>query len=129
SDDITKLCAASLPAFTLKNYGIQIKSAHAHELVAAYFGYKSRAPLLADTKRPICNLPLASILVMVPDSFIDQRRQELQGLSPELPDSYKLGEGVYVPLFAGNVWTSLFPPFRGFDKLAKYMFENSDECK
>ncbi|MCC7037245.1 MAG: hypothetical protein IT560_08035 [Alphaproteobacteria bacterium] len=126
SDDITKLCADSLRAFTQNNHGIILKSSHAHELVAAYFGYKSRAALLADSKYPIGNLPQAVIFVMTPDAFIDQRRTELQGLPPDLPDSYKLGEGVYVPLFAGKSWTSHFPPFRSFDKLAKYMVETSD---
>lgn len=126
SDDITKLCADSLRAFTQKNHGITLKSSHAHELVAAYFGYKSRAALLADARYPIGNLPQAVIFVMTSDAFIDQRRTELQGLPADLPDSYKLGEGVYVPLFAGKSWTSHFPPFRSFDKLAKYMVETSD---
>ena len=44
--EITKACADSLRGFTQNNYGIQLKSSHAHELVAAYFGYSSRATIL-----------------------------------------------------------------------------------
>ncbi len=44
--EITKACADSLRAFTQNNYGIQLKSSHTHELVAAYFGYSSNATIL-----------------------------------------------------------------------------------
>ena len=40
--DISKLCADSLRALANEKYGIKLKSAHAHELVAAYFGYRSK---------------------------------------------------------------------------------------
>ena len=40
--DIPKLCADSLRAFTKEKYGIKLKAAHAHEIVAAYLGYRSR---------------------------------------------------------------------------------------
>lgn len=93
--DITKLCADSLRAVTLDKYGVKLKPTHAHELGAAFFGYPSKNTMLADTKYPISNLHLAKIVVMAPDDLIDQRRKDLEGLSPELPDSYALGEGVY----------------------------------
>ncbi|MDJ0710597.1 MAG: hypothetical protein QNJ14_09415 [Woeseiaceae bacterium] len=124
--DIPKLCADSLRAFAKDNYGIKLKATHAHELVAAYLGYRSRNALLADNKYPIENLAEAKVVVMVADEEIDQRRQKLEGLSPELPDSYTLGEAVYVPLFADEWWGSDNPPFRSFDKLAKVLVENNE---
>lgn len=124
--DLFKLCADSLRTFTKEKYDIKLKAAHAHELVAAYFGYKSKNAMLADTMYPLTNLDTADIIVMVPDEDIDKRRNNLQGLSPELPDSYTLGEAVYVPLFSDDWWSSQYPPFRGFDKLAKVLVENSD---
>jgi hypothetical protein len=80
--------------------------------------------MLADTKYPISNLHQAKIVVMAPDEFIDQRRTDLEGLSPELPDSYALGEGVYAALFANVQWASAFPPFRSFLSLVKFMAED-----
>lgn len=124
--DIPKLCADSLRAFAKDNYGIKLKAAHAHELVAAYLGYRSKNALLADSKYPIGNLAEADLVVMVPDEAIDRRRQALDGLSTELPDSYTLGEAVYSPLFSDESWGSTYPPFRGFDKLAKFLVENND---
>ncbi len=99
-EQITKLCADSLRTFTNDTYGIKLKPSHAHELVAAYFGYKSNAALRADKLAPISNLSRASYLVLAPTAPIDLRRQELEGLSSELPDTYILGEGVYTGLIA-----------------------------
>ena len=125
--DIPKLCADSLRALAKDKYGIKLKAAHAHELVAAYMGYRSKNALLADKKFPIENLAKAELVVMVPDEAIDQRRQALEGLSTELPDSYTLGEAVYGPLFSDEWWGSKLPPFRGFDKLAKVLLTNSPQ--
>jgi hypothetical protein len=124
--DISKLCADSLRTFTNDKYDIKLKAAHAHELVAAYFGYSSKNALLADRKYPVNNLDQAEIVVMISDDFIDQRRNELQGLPLELPDSYTLGEAVYAPLFSDEWWVSSNPPFRSFEKLAKYLVEDND---
>ena len=124
--DIPKLCADSLRSFAKDKYGIQLKAAHAHELVAAYLGYRSRNALLADNKYPIENLAEAEVVVMIPDEEIDLRRQRLEGLSTELPDSYTLGEAVYVPLFADERWGSDDPPFRSLDKLARVLVENNE---
>lgn len=120
--DIAKICADSLRNFVNNNHGIKLRASHAHELVAAYFGYKSRAALLADAKYPLTSLQEAQIIVMAPDAFIDQRRNEL-GLPPGLPDSYALGEGVYAALFSDQWWGSTFPPFRSFMGLVKFMAE------
>ncbi|MDX3914822.1 MULTISPECIES: hypothetical protein [Olivibacter] len=95
--EITKHCADSLRSFLQNNFGIQIKSSHAHELVAACFGYSSRAALLADTKCPISNLKQAEILVLTPTAEIKKRRKELKGLPENLPDN--LVEGVYFSLY------------------------------
>ena len=124
--DISKLCADSLRTFSKENYDIKLKAAHAHELVAAFFGYKSKNAMLADTKYPISNLDQAEIIVMTPDDFIDQRRKKLQGLSSELPDNYTLGEAVYASLFSDEWWGSQYPPFRSFKTLAKYLVDNND---
>ncbi len=94
--EITKSCADSLRSFSQNNFGIQLKSSHAHELVAAYFGYSSRAALLADTACPISNLRQAEFIILTPTAKIKERRKELNGLPQDLPDD--LTEGVYLPL-------------------------------
>lgn len=114
--DITKICADSLRAFTNDNYGIKLKPAHAHELVAAYLGYKSRAALLSDTSAPISNLRQAQYVVLAPTAPINQRRNELQELSSELPDTYILSEGVYSSLISEK-WL-LKKPWPTYDMLA-----------
>ena len=124
--EIFKLCADSLRTFSKEKYDIKLKAAHAHELVAAFFGYKSKNAMLADIKYPIGNLDQAEIIVMKSDDFVGQRRKNLQGLSPELPDSYTLGEAVYASLFSDEWWASQYPPFRSFEKLAKIVVENND---
>ena len=126
SQDISKICVDSLRNFVHEKYHIKLKAAHAHELVAAFIGYRSKNTMLADTKYPISNLDQAEIIVMSPDDDIDQRRKNLQGLSSELPDSYTLGEAVYTSLLSDEGWASQYPPFRGFEKLAKFLVENND---
>ncbi len=124
--DLSKICADSLRTFTNEKCDIKLKAAHAHELVAAYFGYPSKNTMLADSKYPISNLAQAEIVVMAPDDFVDQRRKNLHGLSSELPDSYTLGEAVYGSLFSDEWWASPYPPFRSFEKLAIFLVENND---
>ncbi len=111
--EITKACADSLRAFTQNNYGIQLKSSHAHELVAAYFGYASRAALIADKQCPIGKLTDAEIIILNPSApLVDQRLKTLENLPLELPPSDMLAEGVYAPIvadkqFSGKIWPSL----------------------
>jgi len=121
--DLSKICADTLRAYTNEKYNIKLKATHAHELVAAYFGYSSKNALLADTKYPISNLHQAEIIVMAPDDAIDQRRKKLQGLPEELPDSHTLGEEVYNSLFSDSSWQSIYPIFSSFDKAATYIAE------
>lgn len=116
---ITKLCAGHLRAFTNDNYGIKLKASHAHELVAAYFGYQSRAALLADTEHPLSNLRQASIIVLCPTAPINQRRQNLEGLSPDLPDTYTLAEGAYSGLISEK-WV-LSKPWPTYELLATFL--------
>ena len=124
--DISKICADSLRTFTADKFDIKLKATHAHELVAAIFGYPSKNAMLADTKYPISNLGQAEIIVMTSDDFIDKRRKKLQGLSSELPGSYTLGEAVYDFLLSDERWTSPYKRFRSFEKLAIFLVENND---
>lgn len=121
-----KQCADSLRTFAAENHGIKLKATHAHELVAAFFGYPTKNSMLADTEYPITRLAQAEIVVMMPDDFIDDRRECLEGLSAELSDSYKLGEAVYGCLFSDEFWASSYPPFRSYEKLARFLIENDD---
>ena len=91
---ITKLCVEHLRN-TSKDKGINIKSTDAHELVAAFFGYNTRASMLADKKYPLCNLPIAKLVVLIPSASIDERRTELKGLPLNLGDSNTLCEDIY----------------------------------
>lgn len=107
SEVISKCCADSLRTYTLSK-SIKLKPTHAHELVAAFFGYKSRAALLKDNKYPISELEAAHVLV--PDlNLMDERRKDLQDLPIYLPDTRELAEVIISALetgqyFAGEVW-------------------------
>ncbi|WP_461789418.1 YozE family protein [Pedobacter sp.] len=108
--EITKKCADSLRSLALNKFGIQLKSSHAHEIVAAYFGYSSRAALLADTKCPISNLRQAEFIVLTPTAPIIERRDKLNGLPETLPGD--LAEGIYLPLYSEkwilrSIWPTL----------------------
>lgn len=97
--DITKVCADSLRTFVQNNYGIQLKSSHAHEIVAAYFGYSSRAALIADSRCSVGNLKDAEIIIPItPIPLIEHRLKALEKLPSGLPPSDILAEGVYAPI-------------------------------
>jgi hypothetical protein len=108
--EITKACADSLRTFTQKNYGIQLKSSHAHELVAAYFGYSSRASLIADKECPIETLRDAELIVLDnPKLRIEQRLKTLANLPLGLPPSDILASIIYETInvngqLLGKVW-------------------------
>lgn len=111
--EISKACADSLRAFTQNNYGIQLKSSHSHELVAAYFGYASRAALIADKQSSIDNLTDAEVIVLNTSMpFVEQRLKTLENLPFNLPPGNVLAEGVYAPIisdgqFKGRIWSDL----------------------
>jgi len=92
-DTLSKRCADSLRVFS-ENHGVKLKASHAHEIVAAFVGYNSNAAMRADEFCPIENLDKADIYVLTPSSFIDQRRQCLKDLPPDLPDTHALGEAL-----------------------------------
>ena len=96
---VKKFCTDHLRAFC-QNRGVKLKSAHAHELVAAFFGYKSNAAMLADTLSPIETLAQAQFIVLTPSLFIDQRRKCLEDLPPDLPDTPILGEELFTCLIS-----------------------------
>lgn len=108
--EITKKCADSLRSFVSNQFGIVLKSSHAHEIVAAYFGYSSRAALLADAKCPISKLVQAEFIILTPSAKIKERRNQLNGLPENLPED--LAEGVYLPLFEENlILRPIWPTF------------------
>jgi len=123
--EITKECADSLRSFTQNKFGIQLKSSHAHEFVAAYFGYSSRAALLADTKCPISNLREAEFIVLTPTALIKERCKDLHGLPENLP--HELVEGVYSPLYQGKLIRHKVWPT--FDYLALTLADESLNSK
>ncbi len=109
--EITKACADSLRTFTQNNYEIHLKSTHAHEIVAAYFGYSSRAALLADKKCPIGTLKDAELIILNdPMLRIEQRLKTLANLPSGLPSSDILAVEIYKTTITNEqlsekVWT------------------------
>lgn len=125
--DISKLCADSLRQLAQERYGTKLKAAHAHELVAAFFGYRSKNALLADSNHPISALAQAEILVMMPDEFFNKRRMSLEGLSSDLPDNAVLFKAIHSALVANEWLESPFPPFSDFDNLVKSLLARSSQ--
>lgn len=109
-------CAQTHCALILQNnFGLELRSSHAHELVATYFGYSSRAALLSDTKSPITNLKHAEFVVLTPTNKIKERRDKLNGLPQNLPDN--LAEGIYLPLYTQNwIKRSIWPTMEELGK-------------
>ncbi|MGX8726469.1 hypothetical protein [Legionella pneumophila] len=102
---VAKLCADQLRVIS-NNYGVKLKSSHAHELVAAFFGYKSKAALLSDTPASIENIGQAQIFVLIPSSFIEERRKCLVDLPFDLPDTNTLGKEMFTFLVAQKMLVS-----------------------
>ena len=115
---ITKLCADNLRTLSDK-HGIKLKASHAHDLVAAFFGYQSRAALLADTYHPLSHLRPPNVIILSPTAPIDQRRNNLLGLPPNLPDTYTLGEWVYASLLPEKWIVS--NPWPAYEMLATFL--------
>lgn len=99
--DIVKLCADSLRAYLKDKHDIKLKSGHAHEIVAAFLGYKTAVSLRQDKLYPIANLEHATYVLFDPATpFVNPRLETLNDLPPDLPPDYILAEGVYPPIFA-----------------------------
>lgn len=120
--DIVKLCAASLRTFLNDKHGIKLKSGHAHEIVAAFLGYKSAISLRQDMQCPISNLDQAEYIVFdTPTLLVEQRIKDLEGLPADFPPSYILAEAIYSVLVAQEgMVEKLWPTFRD---LAIYLAE------
>lgn len=103
ADIVSKTCSD----FLRECYS-ELKASHARELVAAFFGYKSHAALLADKRNAVDYLDQAAVLI--PDSYlVDERRRCLKELSEQLPPSSKLVDELVQfvqdeDLFTGEVW-------------------------
>ncbi|HFP2178881.1 TPA: hypothetical protein ACHGSU_004789 [Escherichia coli] len=108
STDLSKLCADFLRQNHVSQSTEKLKSSHARELVAAFFGYKSHAALMAEKTYPLVQLEEAYIFI--PDiPLMNDRRSKLNGLPNDLTQSIDLArllsdmltsEG----LCGGNVW-------------------------
>ncbi|MFY5900229.1 hypothetical protein [Acinetobacter pittii] len=106
--DLSKLCAD----FLRQNYTFQstekLKASHARELVAAFFGYKSHAALMAEKTYPLGQFDEASIFI--PDiPLMNDRRSKLKGLPNDLIQSIDIAKHLSDMLVAeglcnGKVW-------------------------
>ena len=105
---IYKDCADHLRVTYRQQTAGHLVAGHAHELVAAFFGYGSGSALRTDFAYPVSQLPQADILI--PDlALMDARRQKLAGLPDDLPTSDALASAVCDFLrdaghFSGERW-------------------------
>ena len=103
-----KRCADTLRVFC-ENQDIKLKASHAHEIIAAFFGYKSKAAMDTDNTCSMDNLSQANIYVLTPSALIDTRRESLEGLPPDLPDTDTLSEALILVIgeaFRGRIFAS-----------------------
>ena len=116
SIDVSKYCADFLRNSALTKSDTQFQASHSRELVAAFFGYKSHASLLADTEFSVNKLHEATILV--PDvPMIEKRRADLGDLPVDLPSSKDLAsllgdELNRMEIFTGDIW--LYASFENY---------------
>ncbi len=122
--DITKLCADSLRDFTNDKYSIKLKASHAHELVAALLGYKSRAALLADNKHSLDNLPDAEFIIF-DTSTAEFTNQRLKDFQYDNLNALVLAECFYSTLLAEK-WL-LGKVYPGFREVAIYIAEHRQD--
>ncbi len=124
---LSKYCADFLRESFDVSTDNQLKASHAHELVAAFFGYKSHAALLADKKYPLDRLNEASLII--PDvALLEKRKKKLKGLSEILPTAEELSSRLSSFMLAekyfnSDIWT--------YKELGSYItqeliFENDD---
>jgi hypothetical protein len=128
--EVTKILADSLRTYVKENHQAKLKAAHAHELVAAYFGYKSKNAMLADEEYGPDKVKHAKIIILVSEEFINKRRLQLTDLPSEISSSYELGEAFFTPLFKNqDFYTSDFPPFKSYQKFAQFFIKNYEPYK
>ncbi|AZZ94720.1 hypothetical protein EUZ85_30015 [Hahella sp. KA22] len=119
SIDLSKLCADFLRQNHTSRSTEKLKASHARELVAAFFGYKSHAALMAEKGYPLDRLEEAYIFI--PDiPLMNDRRAKLGGLPDDLIPSIdiaKLLSGMLSDegLCGGNIWL--------YDSLETYIAE------
>jgi len=107
-NDLSKTCSDFLRISYTQSSDNKLKASHAHELVAAFFGYKSHAALISEKKYPLANLENADVLI--PDiNLMESRRKQLKDLFEHLPNSLNLAENIaeYLKtnqLFKGDIW-------------------------
>ena len=105
-----KDCADHLRSHYRALTGNKLKSTHAHEFVAAFFGYGTLAALQTETRFPLSDLEEAAFLI--PDlARMDQRVQQIQKLPADLPTVDQLASVICDFLvaqghFAGRIWKS-----------------------
>ncbi|MET4232318.1 hypothetical protein ACVWXN_006003 [Bradyrhizobium sp. i1.4.4] len=105
---IQKECADFLRTTFNNLTGSKLGSGHAHEIVAAYFGYCTAAALRAEPTYQLSALNEAAIVI--PDlRLMDQRMQQLNGLPTGLPNVDELASQLSSFLSAngylsGEVW-------------------------
>jgi hypothetical protein len=105
---IQKQCADHLRVHHTTPTGGRLSSGHAHELVAAFFGYGTAAALQAERRYPLAELPRADILI--PDlATLEARRLGIAGLPADLADADAIATLLEDFLsaaghFSGQVW-------------------------
>lgn len=107
---LRKDCADRLRTHYRSLTGNKLGASHAHELVAAFFGYGTAAALQAETRFPLSALGEAEVLI--PDlPLMDKRVRSIRGLPKDLPSvdalvsllcDYLADNGY----FDGRFWTS-----------------------
>lgn len=116
SIDVSKHLADFLRNSVLTSPETKFKASHSREIVAAFFGYKSHASLLADTEFSVNKVSEAAILV--PDvPMIEKRRTDLDELPVDLPSSKEFASLICDELknagiFTGNIW--LYESFENY---------------
>ncbi|MCL2913031.1 hypothetical protein L2725_04425 [Shewanella corallii] len=91
SIDLSKLCADFMRQNHASQSTTKLKASHARELVAAFFGYKSHAALMAEKTYPLVQLEEAYIFI--PDiPLMNERRSRLNGLPNDLGRSIDLAK-------------------------------------
>lgn len=116
-DSISKICSDYL-----RETCDGLKASHARELVAAFFGYKSHAALLADNSYSIEDLADAAILI--PDvGMLTERRRCLKGLPEESTRELNVADNLAEFLQAEQVFSGEVLSIWDRYDLGEYMME------